>query len=52
MDFIERLFHLSPDEGSGLTELVYFLAISAAVLGWAFRRQISGLIQRGFRVGR
>lgn len=27
MDFIERIFHISPDGGSGMTELTFALAI-------------------------
>ena len=39
MDFLERLFNLSPDGGNGLTEttLVVSLALAGA-LGWMFRR--------------
>ncbi len=34
MDFIERLFHISPDGGNGVTELAYVLVplIAALVL--------------------
>jgi hypothetical protein len=31
MDFIERLFHLSPDNGSGLTEAAIAAALFAVV---------------------
>ena len=36
MDFIERLFGISPDGGSGALEAVYFIAIaaSAVVIFW------------------
>jgi hypothetical protein len=39
MDFIERLFNISPDGGSGATELLFFVAglIAAAVAVWRFR---------------
>jgi hypothetical protein len=32
MDFIERLFGLSPDNGNGSTELMYFIAFVAIAL--------------------
>ena len=36
MDFIERLFGMSPDGGSGATELVILLGVAllVAVLSW------------------
>jgi hypothetical protein len=36
LDFIERLFGISPDGGDGSTELMYFAAFVAivAALGW------------------
>lgn len=37
MNFIERLFAISPDGGSGLFELLLFLIPVALWLGW--RRQ-------------
>ena len=33
MDFIERVFHLSPDGGSGTTEVTYILALLVVVRG-------------------
>ncbi|MBZ5585745.1 MAG: hypothetical protein LAQ30_26830 [Acidobacteriia bacterium] len=43
MDFIERIFHISPDGGSGATELLILAAlaliVSVAAVGW--RRRIS-----------
>lgn len=27
MDFVERIFHISPDGGNGMTELTFALAI-------------------------
>jgi len=42
MDFIEQWFHVSPDNGSGATELVYIIVIAAAVvLLWSRRRIIA-----------
>ncbi len=32
MDFIERLFHASPDGGSGATEAVFVIALSIIVI--------------------
>jgi hypothetical protein len=39
MDFIERLFNISPDGGSGATELLFLIAglIAAAVTVWRIR---------------
>jgi hypothetical protein len=36
MDFIERLFGISPDGGSGATEILWLLAFAAAALFVAF----------------
>jgi hypothetical protein len=33
MDFIERVFHLSPDGGSGTTEVTCILAMLVVVFG-------------------
>jgi hypothetical protein len=40
MDFIERLFGVSPDGGDGSLELFWMLAIVVAVLAIVFRRRI------------
>jgi len=32
MDFIERWFHMFPDNGSGATEVLYFVATAALAL--------------------
>ena len=45
MDFIERLFGVSPDGGSGLTEASYFLFV-ALVIFLLFRRKISRAVFR------
>ncbi len=37
MDFIERIFHLAPDNGSGLTEWAIVLACLCACLLFAAR---------------
>ena len=46
MDFIERLFGISPDGGSGTTEMWLILALSAILVGVAFRRPIVNLVRR------
>ncbi len=46
MDFIERWFHLSPDNGSGATELLFLLVAVAFVLAIYFRRQLIGFFRR------
>jgi hypothetical protein len=39
MDFIERLFGVAPDGGSGALEALYFLVITLAVAGLAWWRR-------------
>jgi len=42
MDFVERIFHMSPDEGSGSFEVLLVLVILAIVvvlLIWRAKRQ-------------
>ena len=38
MDFIERLFGVSPDGGDGSTELIYLAAIAIIIAGLAYTR--------------
>lgn len=41
MDFIERIFHIAPDGGSGALELALVLVpvlTAAMFLAWGFRR--------------
>jgi hypothetical protein len=40
MDFIERWFGLSPDNGDGSLELLWIVAVVAAIVAVTFRRQI------------
>jgi hypothetical protein len=40
MDFVERLFHVSPDAGSGSTEAIYLLVMLALVLAVVYREPI------------
>jgi hypothetical protein len=46
MDFIERLFGISPDGGSGLTEASYFFLLALVVLLF-FGRRISRYVSHG-----
>ncbi len=46
MDFIERWFHVSPDNGSGATEMLYLVVAAALVLGVLFRRRLVNFITR------
>lgn len=41
MDFIERWFGVSPDGGSGLTEVLWIVAIVVAVIAIAYRGRIA-----------
>lgn len=45
MDWIETLFHVSPDGGSGATELLYVASAAVAVL-LLFRRKTLSLLRR------
>jgi hypothetical protein len=38
MDFIERLFGVSPDGGDGSTELIYLAAVTIVVAALAYAR--------------
>ena len=46
MDFIERWFHLSPDNGSGATEALFLLAAVAFIVTVACRRRLVGFVKR------
>jgi hypothetical protein len=46
MDFIERWFHLSPDNGNGTTELLFLLVAVALVLAIVFRRRLVNFLTR------
>ena len=39
MDFVERIFHVSPDGGNGTFELVLFLLVAAIILVRFWRRR-------------
>jgi hypothetical protein len=38
MDFIEKVFHIAPDGGNGMTELAFLLVIFAVIGCVAWRR--------------
>ena len=48
MDFIERIFGLSPDGGSGATELMYFAACLLIVALVAGRRNVRAFLAKVF----
>jgi hypothetical protein len=39
MDFIERIFQVSPDGGDGSLEVLYVLTVAVVVGGVVFRRR-------------
>jgi hypothetical protein len=38
MDWIERIFNVSPDQGSGLTEVLFSIALLTGLCGYAYVR--------------
>ncbi len=46
MDFIERWFNLSPDNGSGATEALFLLAAALLIVAVVYRRRIAELAKR------
>jgi hypothetical protein len=40
MDWIERIFHVSPDGGDGTLEAVYVAVAALGVVAFTFRRQL------------
>jgi hypothetical protein len=46
MDFIERWFHLSPDNGSGTTEGMYVMALAASILLLLGRLPLAAVMRR------
>jgi hypothetical protein len=49
MDFIERLFHISPDGGSGATEALYIVVALVVIAAIVFRRQIALIVRHRVR---
>jgi hypothetical protein len=45
MDFIERIFGVSPDGGNGTLEAVYFIVIGLVTF-WILRRRLGRLLLR------
>ena len=43
MNFIETWFHLSPDNGSGTTEVMYVVVAATLVVGLLVRRRLAAL---------
>src|SRR5204863_8576387 len=46
VDFIERLFGISPDGGDGSTELMYLIVLAVIVVAVACRRTLSAFLSR------
>lgn len=46
MDFIERWFHVSPDNGNGSTEAMYLVAIAVLIVAITCRRQVASFVRR------
>ena len=46
MNFIERIFGISPDGGDGSTELMYFIVFVLIVVAFFWRRLISRKARR------
>ena len=46
MDFIERWFHVSPDNGIGSTEAMYLAAIVVLLVTITCRRQLASFVKR------
>jgi len=46
MDFIERLFGVSPDGGDGTTEALYLIVAVVGVCAWVFRSRLRGLFTK------
>ena len=44
MDFIERLFGVSPDHGDGSLELLYLGMLAVAVSAWICRKHLYRLL--------
>ncbi len=46
MDFIERLFGVSPDGGDGSTELMYLSVLVLIIVLFAWRKKILAFLER------
>jgi hypothetical protein len=46
MDFIERWFHISPDNGNGSTEVLYLVMIAVLLVAITCRRQLTSFVRR------
>jgi hypothetical protein len=45
MDFIERIFGISPDAGSGLTELALMIVPVVCIATFAMRRRVRSFLK-------
>jgi hypothetical protein len=45
MDFLERWFHISPDNGNGSTEAMYLVAIIVLLVAISCRRQVASFVR-------
>lgn len=52
MDWIEQLFGVSPDGGSGATEALYTALAAALVVAIVARRRLTGLMRKLLGRGR
>jgi hypothetical protein len=46
MDFIETIFHFSPDGGSGYTEVIVISALLAAVIVFVWRKPVARFVRQ------
>lgn len=46
MDFIERIFHISPDGGSGAFEILALVVVAALILAYRSRHRIASVFRR------
>ncbi len=51
MDFIERIFHISPDGGDGTTEAALIGVALLFLVGICFRKKIASVVRRCFSDG-
>jgi hypothetical protein len=46
MDFIEKVFHFSPDGGSGYTEVIVVSVFVAAVIAFVWRQAVARFVRQ------
>ena len=47
MNFLERYLHISPDGGSGATEVMYIAVVVLIASALVLRRELTRLVRRG-----